>query len=153
MNVGKKQRGGFAEAEGSGGNAGAQIIKVKRGFGDEEGIKMERQAFSLGGRTFEPTEPTFSSENSDFGQMPVKETEVEFEGDGFDAESGGVLDSPNLELADAPPTGRGKGGGDIGKEEKKMQGDGRKGQTEKEEGTERKKKVATKHGERLGGVF
>lgn len=149
VNIGKEEGGGLAEAEGGGGNAGAEVVELEDGIGDKKGIQMKRKVQAAGGGSFETTEPAFGAEESDLGEVAEKKIGGETEGEGFDAKGREVLKAVDFEEAEATPTGGGKGGGLLSEKKKKVKGDRGQGKRKKGESSEGKEKVTSQHRNKL----
>ena len=124
VNVGKKQGGGVSQTQRSGGNAGAKIIQLQGGVGDEEAVDVKGETFPGALGIFETTEPALGSIKTDLGEVSTKEGGVKADSDGFDPQSGAVLNAANFQLPDSAPTGGGKRGGEIGDKEQKVKRNG-----------------------------
>lgn len=73
---------------------------------------------------FETTEPALGSVKTDLGEVSTQEGGVKADSDGFDPQSGAVLNAANFQLPDSAPTGGGKRGGEIGDKEQKVKRNG-----------------------------
>ena len=125
MNVGKQERSGVAQSQGSGGYAGAKVIQLQSGVGHHQTMDAKRKTLARALGVFETAKPTLGPIETDLGQLSAKERGVKADGDGLDAQSGAVLDSANFQLSDPAPTGGGKRGWEIGDKEKEVKRDGR----------------------------
>jgi len=69
MNIRKEERGGVPKMKGGSRDSWSQIIKKKSRVGDQEVIDVKGDAFSGALRVFHSAQPTFGSENSEFGEV------------------------------------------------------------------------------------